>query len=178
MRACIRRIGLVCMLAIVSAPRATAQVQSSPEVLPSPGVMPPPEALAPAKELIVMLHLDQQVSAILPGVIKNQKPAIVQGSADVERQYEALAPLILEGVKARMPELFDAAAIIYARNFSIEDLIALKAFYNTPLGQRLLQNLPTVTQETMLAGGKFGQSVGEDMQKRMIEELHKKGVNV
>jgi hypothetical protein len=46
------------------------------------------------------------------------------------------------------------------------------------LGQRLLQKLPTVTQETILAGGKFGRSVGEDMEKRMIEELRKKGVNL
>jgi hypothetical protein len=102
----------------------------------------------------------------------------VQGRAEVDREYDALAPFILGGFKERMSELSDAAAIIYARNFSTEDLIALSAFYKTPLGQRLLQKLPTVTQETMLAGGKFGQSVGEDMQKRMIEELRKKGVNL
>jgi hypothetical protein len=102
----------------------------------------------------------------------------VQGRAEAERQYDALALLILEDFKARMSDLIDAAAIIYARNFSTEDLLALNAFYKTPLGQRLLQKLPTVTQETILAGGKFGRSVGEDMEKRMIEELRKKGVNL
>jgi hypothetical protein len=102
----------------------------------------------------------------------------VQGRAEVDRQYDALAPLMLEGFKERMSELTDAAAIIYARNFSTEDLLALNAFYKTPLGRRLLQKLPTVTQETILAGGKFGKSVGEDMEKRMIEELRKRGVNL
>ena len=166
MRGCIRTIGLLCLLMLLSAPLARAQIP------------PSPEALAAAKELVVTIHLDQQLSAILPGLIKNLKPSIVQGRAEVDRQYDALAPFILEGFKERMSELSDAAAIIYARNFSTEDLIALSAFYKTPLGQRLLQKLPTVTQETMLAGGKFGQSVGEDMQKRMIEELRKKGVNL
>lgn len=162
---CIRTIGLLCLFVLLSAPLAKAQA-------------PSPEALAAAKDVIATMHLDEQLSAILPGIIKNQKPAIVQGRAEVDRQYDALAPLILEGFKARMSELTDAAAIIYARHFSTEDLLALNAFYKTPLGQRLLQKLPTVTQETILAGGKFGRSVGEDMEKRMIEELRKKGVNL
>ena len=165
MLGCIRTIGLLCMLILLSTPFANAQA-------------PSPEALAAAKELVVTIHLDQQVSAILPGMIKNLKPSIVQGRAEVDREYDALAPFILEGFKERMSELSDAAAIIYARNFSTEDLIALNAFYKTPLGQRLLQKLPIVTQETMLAGGKFGQSVGQDMEKRMKEELRKKGVNL
>jgi hypothetical protein len=161
---CIRTIGLLGLL-LLSAPLARAQA-------------PSPEALAAAKDVIATIHLDEQIAAILPGIIKNQKPAIVQGRAEVDRQYDALAPMILEGFKARMSELTDAAAIIYARHFSTEDLLALNAFYKTPLGQRLLQKLPTVTQETIVAGGKFGRSVGEDMEKRMIEELRKKGVNL
>ena len=165
MRGCIRTVGLLSLLLLLAAPAARAQA-------------PSPEALAAAKELIVAMHLDEQISAILPGIIKNQKPAIVQGRAEVEREFDALAPLILEGFKARMLELTDAAAIIYARHFSAEDLLALNEFYKTPLGQRLLQKLPTVTQETIVAGGKFGRSVGEDMEKRMKEELRKKGVNL
>jgi hypothetical protein len=153
------------LLFCLSAPLARAQA-------------PSPEALAAAKDVIATMHLDEQLSAILPGIIKHQKPAIVQGRAEAERQYDALALLILEDFKARMSDLIDAAAIIYARNFSTEDLLALNAFYKTPLGHRLLQKLPTVTQETILAGGKFGRSVGEDMEKRMIEELRKKGVNL
>jgi uncharacterized protein len=169
MLGCIRTIGLLSLLILLSAPLATAQVASQ---------APSAEALAAAKELVLTIHLDQQLSAILPGIIKNLKPSIVQGRSEVDRQYDALAPFMLEGFKARMSELTDAAAIVYARNFSTEDLLALSAFYKTPSGQRLLQKLPTVTQEIMVIGGKFGQSVGEDMQKRMIEELRKKGVNL
>jgi hypothetical protein len=35
-----------------------------------------------------------------------------------------------------------------------------------------------VMQELLVAGGKFGQSVAEDMRKKMVEELRKKGVNL
>jgi uncharacterized protein len=166
MLGCMIRIGLFSLLVILSAPLARAQVP------------PAPDALAAAKELVVTIHLDEQFSAVLPGIIKNLKPSIVQGRSEVDRQYDALVPIMLGGFKARISELSDAAAIVYARNFSTEDLRALTAFYRTPLGQRLLQKLPTVTQEIMLVGGKFGKSVAEDMQKRMIEELRKKGVNL
>jgi uncharacterized protein len=173
MLGCIRTIGLLALFILLSAPLARAQTPSS-EALPEASS----EALAAAKELVVTIHLDQQFSAVLPGIIKNLKPSIVQGRSEVDRQYDAVVPILLEGFKARISELSDAAAIVYARNFSSEDLLALSAFYKTPLGQRLLQKLPTVTQEIMLVGGKFGRSVAEDMQKRMIEELRKKGVNL
>jgi hypothetical protein len=106
------------------------------------------------------------------------KPSIVQGRAEVDRQYDALTPMMLDGFQARLSELSEAAALVYSRNFSSEDMRAMTAFYKTPAGQRLLQKLPTVTQEVMIVGGKFGQSVGEDMRKKMIEELRKKGVNL
>jgi hypothetical protein len=139
---------------------------------------PSPEALSAANELLETMHYKEQVSAILPGVMKALKPSIVQGRAEVDREYDVLLPVMLDGFKTRLSELSAAAAIVYSRNFSSEDLRALIAFYKTPTGQRLLQKLPAVTQDLMTAGGKFGQSVAEDMRKKMIEELRKKGVTL
>ena len=160
-----RMIGLVALLVllVLQAPPATAQAAL-------------PQALA--NELLETMHYKEQVSAILPGIMKAMKPSVVQGRAEIDREYDVLTPVMIEAFKARLSELSAAAAIVYARNFSGEDLQALIAFYKTPAGQRLLQKLPTVTQELLVAGGKFGQSVAEDMRKKMIEELKKKGVNL
>jgi hypothetical protein len=139
---------------------------------------PPPETLAAARELVETMHLDDQLKAILPAVIKNMKASVVQGRAEVEREYDALAPIIANGFQARSSEIVEAAVIVYARNFSPDDLRALNQFYKSEVGQRLLQKTPTVTQELMLAGNKFGQSVAVDIRQRMIEELRKKGINL
>jgi hypothetical protein len=139
---------------------------------------PAPEAVAAAKEVIQTMHLNDQYNAIIPGIFKNLKPAIVQDRADVEQQYDALVPAMLDAFRQRVSELSDAAAIVYARNFSIDDLHALNDFYKTPAGQRLLQKMPTISQEMMGAGMKFGQSIGGEVQKRMVDELRKKGVNL
>jgi hypothetical protein len=111
----------------------------------------------------------------MPSLMKTLKPAIVQGRSDVDRDYDAMTPILLEGFQSRLGELMDAAAIIYASNFTADDLHVLTAFYKTPTGQRLLQKTPVVALQTMTAGQKFGQSVAADMQKRIIEELRKKG---
>ena len=86
-----------------------------------------------------------------------------------------MTPILLEGFQARMGELSEAVAIIYSSNFSADDLRAVTAFYKTPAGRKLLEKTPVVAQQTMAAGQKFGQSVAADMQKRIIEELRKKG---
>jgi hypothetical protein len=107
--------------------------------------------------------------------MKTIKPAIVQNRPDVERDFDALMPVLLAGMQTRLGELSDAVVAVYASNFSAEELRAATAFYRTPAGQKFLQKNPLIAQQTMLLGQKFGQSVGADAQRRMIEELRNKG---
>jgi hypothetical protein len=143
---------------------APAQAQSSS-----------PDSMAAAKELIDTIDLADQFKNLMPVIMKNLKPAIVQGRSDVDRDYDVMVPILLEGFQARIGELTDAVVIIYSSIFSAEELRTVTAFYKTPAGQKFLQKQPVVVQLTMAAGQKFGQSVAADMQKRMIEELRKKG---
>jgi uncharacterized protein len=156
-----RLAGLFALVLLLAAP---ARAQS-----------PSPDALAAAKELVTTMNLAEQFKALMPMIMKNLKPAIVQGRNDVDRDYEAMTPILLEGFEARMGELSEAVAIVYSSNFSADDLRAVTAFYKTPAGRKLLEKTPLVAQQTMAAGQKFGQSVAADMQKRIIEELRKKG---
>jgi hypothetical protein len=142
---------------------------------PARAQSPSPESTAAAKELIDTINLANQFKNLVPVIMKNLKPAIVQGRSNVDRDYDAMMPVLLEAFQARVGELTDALAIIYSSNFSAEELHTVTAFYKTPAGQKFLQKQPLLVQQTMTAGQKFGQSIAEDMQKRMIEELRKKG---
>jgi hypothetical protein len=156
-----RVVGVLAALLLLAAP---AQAQS-----PSPG------SLAAAKELLNTINFPDQFKALMPIMLKNLKPAIVQGRADVDRDYEAMMPGLLDAFQSRIGELSDAAAAIYASNFSADELRTVIAFYKTPAGQKFLQKQPIILQQTMAAGQQFGQSVAADMKKRVIEELRKKG---
>jgi hypothetical protein len=145
---------------------------------PAQTASPAPETLAAARELVQTMHLTKQYEAILPAIITALKPSIVQGRPEVDRQYDALVPVLIEGFGSRLTEMVDAIVVIYANNFSTEDLQAIIAFYKTPAGQRMLEKLPSLTQQTLTVGARFGKSVGEELRSKMIEELRKKGVNL
>ena len=142
---------------------------------PARAQSPSPESTAAARELVNTMNLAEQFKTMMPMIMKNLKPAMVHGRSDLDRDYDVLVPILLEGFQARIGELIDAVSVIYAGNFSAEELRAVAAFYKTPAGQKFLQKTPAVMQQTMAAGQQFGQSVAADMQKRMIEELRKKG---
>jgi hypothetical protein len=157
----LRMIGLVAVIAFSLAP-SLAQSPTS-------------DTQAAAKELIATMKLDEQFKALMPMILNSIKPAIVQNRADVDKDFDALAPALMSGFNARMSELTEAVAAIYASNFSAEELRAATAFYQTPAGQKFLQKTPQVAQLTMAAGQKFGQSVGAEAQQRMMDELRSKG---
>jgi uncharacterized protein len=144
-------------------------------IMPVRAQSPASDVEVAARELVTTMKLEDQFKALLPMVMKTIKPAIVQNRPDVERDFDALMPVLLAGMQTRLGELSDAVVAVYASNFSAEELRAATAFYRTPAGQKFLQKNPLVAQQTMLLGQKFGQSVGADAQRRMIEELRNKG---
>jgi uncharacterized protein len=144
-------------------------------IMPVRAQSPASDVEVAARELVTTMKLEDQFKVLLPMMMKTIKPAIVQNRPDVERDFDALVPVLLAGMQARLSELSDAVVAVYASNFSAEELRAATAFYRTPVGQKFLQKNPLVAQQTMLLGQKFGQSVGADAQRRMIEELRNEG---
>jgi hypothetical protein len=133
------------------------------------------DAEAAARELVTTIKLGDQFKAMLPMIFKAIKPAIVQNRPDVDRDFDALVPIMQDKMTARIKELEDAMVTIYASNFSAGELRDLTTFYKSTTGQTFLQKTPLVTQQTMAAGQKFGQSAGAEAQKEMIEQLRNKG---
>lgn len=145
-------------------------------VAPAPAQSP--DALAAAKQLMTTMKSADQFKAILPALMRALKPAVVQNRPDVERDYDALVPMLTETMNARVDDLLDKVAAVYAKNFSADELKQLDAFYRGPLGQKFVQKLPAVTQESLAIGQDFGRTIGAEMQQRMIEELRKRGHNI
>ena len=133
------------------------------------------DAQAAARELITTMKLGDQFKAMMPMIFKAFKPAIVQNRPDVDRDFDALVPILLGKMSDRVKELEDAVVVVYASNFSAVELRDLTAFYKSPTGQKLLQKTPFITQQTMAAGQKFGQTAGAEAQKEMMEQLRNKG---
>ena len=145
---------------------------------PARSQTPSPDALAAARELIETMHAVDYLKSIVPAMMQALKPAIVQNRPQVERDYDAVTPLLLDGFNARMNELIEQIAVLYARNFTADELREAVAFYRGPTGQKIVQKLPVITQESMAIGQRFGQSIASELRGRMIDELRRRGHNI
>jgi uncharacterized protein len=139
---------------------------------------PSPDVAAAARELVVTVRAADQLKTMMPIIMQQLKPAIVQGRPQVEKDYDAIMPLILDRMAAHSNEFVDLVAAIYARNFTAEEIREVTAFYRSPVGQKFLEKMPAVTQESFAAGQKWGQVIAGDMRTRLIEELRKRGHSI
>jgi hypothetical protein len=157
-------------------PFALCLVVSLMSVAPAPAQSP--DAVAAAKELMTVMHSADNFKMIMPQLMTALKPAIVQGRPDVEKDYDALGPALLGAMNSRLDEMIDKIAGIYAARFSAAELRQITDFYRGPVGQKFVQQLPGIMQESMTIGQQFGQQLAAELRQRMIEELRKKGHNI
>ena len=67
-------------------------------------------------------------------------------------------------------EMIDMVVPIYAKYFTHDEIKQLLAFYRTPLGEKLIATLPAIMQESMAAGQKWGQLLGQQVRKELDAE--------
>src|SRR5580704_1553062 len=64
----------------------------------------------------------------------------------------------------------DAVVKIYAQHFSLEDIQGVTKFYESPLGQRMVKEMPDVTRESQTAGMQIDQKVVIEVLRGMSDE--------
>jgi uncharacterized protein len=134
-----------------------------------------PDAMAAAKELVEAAKTTEQFKTLLPLILQQLKPAIVQNRPAVERDYDQAMPLIVESANQQLGKLAEAIAIIYANNFTADELRQVTAFFNTPAGAKFREKTGVIAQQSMAMGQKFGEQLMQDVQTRMKDELRKRG---
>jgi uncharacterized protein len=151
-----------------AAPQAqTPQAQTPQAQTPQAQPAPSPEALAAAHDLMVIVKPEERFKLMLPVIMQNLKPAVVQGRPEVEKQFDATMPLLLDNAQKRVDDLANTIATIYASNFTPQELRDLIAFYLTPTGKKLLERQNVIAQQSMAAGQELGRAVVRDVQEQM-----------
>ena len=157
------------MRSLVVAAIAAALFAAGPVRAQMPATSIAPENLAAARELMRVMKVADQFKAKVPTVIANLKQTIVQNRPEVEKQYNAMMPTLQEREMQRVDELTEAVAAIYARDFTVDELRDIAAFYGTTTGQKFIEVSPTISAEFAQAVTQFGQAVTDDIKKQMGE---------
>ena len=95
------------------------------------------------------------------------------GSAALSRQVmEQMLPTLKQAVpdvpdsfwnefmaEVNEDELIERIVPVYAKHFTLEELEQLIAFYKTPLGKKLIGEMPVVMQESIAVGQEWGRDI-------------------
>jgi uncharacterized protein len=141
---------------------------------PAPAQTPSPEAMSVARSLVTTLKLPERYKALLPAILLSIKPALTQDRPEIESDFEALKPRMAEAFTPHYNGMVDAIATVYAISFSLEELRELDAFYRRPVGQKLLEKWPAITQQSVQIGEDGSRKAAEDLRTSLTQLLRQK----
>ena len=141
-----------------------------------PGAPPPLEKPDPAKEAAIRHLMDLTQTSKLGDNITNAITGQVRGvmSQRIQQpeQLQKFMDTFTQKFTAAAPSsaVVDAEIPVYAHYFSMEDIQGLIKFYESPLGQRVVKNLPDVVQKTQQAGVQLDQRAALEVLRSMSTE--------
>jgi len=140
------------------APSATPSSPDSTSAAPTPAA----PAVDPAKEVEIRKLLETT------GTVKLVNQMLGQMMETLRGRSTGLPPEFWDQLQKDMDpaKLVEKLIPVYDKYYSLDDLKAVNAFYQTPAGQHLLQAQPMVMKESMSIGQEWGRAAG---MKAMLE---------
>jgi uncharacterized protein len=164
------------MLGLCVAPALHAQSPALPASAAAQDVL---DRSAAAEELMVVMNIDDQFTAIIPQVVTLMLGIFVQGNVGREDQVRViLGEEMNTAYSARIADFRKLTRDTYSRNFTAEQLRDLTAFYRTPTGQVLLKKMPLVAQESMQGGAEIGRKAAADAMPHILRRMQASRLSV
>lgn len=141
----------------------------------APAQTPSPDAMTAARSLVTTMKLPDQYRALLPGILLGLRPALTQDRPEIERDFDAMLPTIVEAFAPYYNAMVDNIATVYANNFTAGELREIEAFYRQPVGQKLLQKSAALAQQSNQVGQDSSRKAADELRARLTEALRQKG---
>jgi uncharacterized protein len=136
---------------------------------------PSPDSLEAARSLVATLKLTDQYRALLPGILFRLRPTLTQDRPEIERDFDAMVPTVLETYKKYYNTMLNSAAAFYARNFSVDELRAIETFYRSPAGQKYMEKSDELARSSEQIGDEVSRMAADDLKAQMTQLLRDKG---
>jgi hypothetical protein len=164
----LRRIALpvVCVIALLQARPAIGQT--------------PDDSIRPDIEKLMQLTgsaqmATQMVSTLIAQIVdgmKTSQPNIPERALAIAREVlETELTKGFSGPQSMMPQI----AAAYANHFTQEDIRALVAFYESPIGKKMIQTMPVILQESIAIGQRWAQTEMPRIRSLLQERLRAEG---
>ena len=150
---------------------AAAQGTAAPSAVHQPS----PAALSLAKQILEIKHVENVFKPLIRGVVIKTRDVFMQTNFMWGKDLNEIAANLEKEYSARTNELLDRAARIYATHFSEPELKQLLSFYQSPLGQKVIDQEPKALDESMAMAGSWTDDFSQDVINKMRAEMKKRG---
>jgi len=138
-------------------------------------ILPPPGALAAAKEILILKNASSVYQGAVVSTLQNVKNALLQSNINLQRDIEEVSLKLARDLGNRESEIGEGMAVIYATNFTEQELKDLLAFYKTPLGKKTLEAEPKSIEESLNFLRNWGEDFAQEVNVRFRDEMKKRG---
>jgi len=164
--------GLVLGLALAGLP-ASAQQPAAPPLKPAS-----PAAIAAAKEILAAKNAAAMYAAAVPNIVQQTKDQLMQTNLNYQKDLNEVAVIVAQTFAGKEKEIGDGMALVYANEFTEQELKDLVNFYRSPLGQKLLVAEPRAIQFSMSFMNQWAQNFAETVNAQFRAEMRKRGKQI
>jgi len=129
-----------------------------------------------ARQLMTVTGAENSFRSILAVMGAQITNVVIQQNKGKEKKVRKILNPILADAASKREEMVSQAALIYARKFSIAEMQEITRFYKSPVGRKLVAQLPQIMQESMRIGQSVSQKIGADIIRRFKDEAKKQGL--
>jgi uncharacterized protein len=145
----------------------------------SQGVAQPPQVspaqLALAKQIVEIKGVKAMFAPLVHGVIKKTTDVVLQTNVMWGKDITDITAQIEKDYQPRGQEIVDATARFYASHFTEVELKQILAYYQSPVGQKMLVEEPRALDESMAYAGSWGDNLSIEVMSKLRAEMKKRG---
>ena len=143
---CIKVVAIVCWMSVLQ-PHVAAAIEADKHA----------EIEVLLKEMGTLSNMDRMVDIVVPTIIGNFRKVNPKIPDAVWKEFVLVAE---DEMKKSASELTEPLITIYDTNFTTEEIKQLVAFYGSPVGHKMVTQMPEIMQQTVAMAQAWGERVG------------------
>lgn len=159
--------------------RFSALLASVAFAFAAPALAQAPKPVDPAALAQAKVFLEKSGSAAvgqqMAGALLNaQKATLEQANPGKTAEINEVIGLMQAEFAKQLPPMIDAIAAVYAQHFTAAELTQVTAFYDSPVGRKMVKEMPQILSESMTVAQTFGQKIAMEVMIKLQPELEKR----
>jgi uncharacterized protein len=127
------------------------------------------------KDTGMLANMSRLIDLLTPQIMGSLKK---ENRKIPDAAWDEFTGICAEEMKRSLPELEEPVIAIYDENFSADEIKQLVAFYQSPVGRRIVIQLPQLMQQSVSMGQSWGQQAGARAVERIRAAAKQKGYDL